>query len=188
MAALHRGGYIRFDLRDPYKFRSASVFSVSFMFCVPLGDITLCPAFPCNLTFTFPTSNTMHVALQMRDILHEIFEYLNPLPHSHYHEGCEYGLRVRSLKALHASALVCKAFSEPALKRLWMHVSKFDALLGLLPSSARVVPDTAVLDRGELLPETDLPNKPIRTVWVRCFWCTVRRGSDKEADHGRPHR
>lgn len=91
----------------------------------------------------------MHAALQSEDILHEIFDYLiPPLIFSEYHvKECEPDMKAQEV--LYNAARTCKAFSEPALKQLWMHVPTLEALLGLFPSSVKVVSATAASDKDK---------------------------------------
>ena len=91
----------------------------------------------------------MQAALQSEDILHEIFDYLvPPLIFSGYHvKECEPDRKAQEV--LYNAARACKAFSEPALKQLWMHVPTLEALLGLLPSSVKVVSATAASDKDK---------------------------------------
>lgn len=105
----------------------------------------------------------MHAALKIDDILTEIFDYLTPpLVHSRYHlRDCDPDRK--ALKTPYNAALTCKAFSAPALKQLWTHVPTLDALLGLLPSSVKVVSDIHIHDRDNPAPDI-LPNE--HSVWV----------------------
>ena len=125
----------------------------------------------------------MHVALQTSDILHEIFECVSPsLLCDIKPEGAPVH---RDRKSLHECALVCKAFSEPALQRLWMHVSTFDALLALLPSSAKVVLETVVPEEADSRPQDEL-YADINSIWVRTLrFCMESSTSDRETDYGR---
>lgn len=119
----------------------------------------------------------MHVALQTRDILDDIFECMSP------------SSQLRGRNAFHECALVCKAFSEPALERLWMHVPCFDVLLALLPSSAKVVLETVVPNRGDIRPQNVKVYAHIHSIWVRTLpICVESSPFDRETDYGRAHR
>ena len=131
---------------------------------------------------------SMHVALQTEDILNEVFERLNP-PLRNYegHVDYERGPDSHTLKVLHDAALVCKAFSGPALKQLWAHVPRLDPLFCLLPSSAKLFPDTAVPGMEGLgFVEGRLCIRP-NFVWVCDLRHTLLHSPDKSTDHGRPH-
>ena len=127
----------------------------------------------------------MHVALRIRDILDAVFEHLNPS--LHHHEGCASGPDAQALQVLHDAALVCRAFSEPALKQLWTHVSKFDALLGLLPSSAKLLQDTIITDANDIFWVEGRPCCKPKFIWV-CHLQRILHSSDNlKIDHGRSH-
>ncbi|EPS92946.1 hypothetical protein FOMPIDRAFT_1056421 [Fomitopsis schrenkii] len=108
----------------------------------------------------------MHAALQHRVILNEIFDYLTPplepeCDRDHHYTVCYPDKDAQ--KVLYCAALTCTAFREPALKQLWRHVTTFDALLGLLPSSVKVVSDVSIHDRHNPAPDL-LQYAP--SVWV----------------------
>ncbi|KZT64875.1 hypothetical protein DAEQUDRAFT_740996 [Daedalea quercina L-15889] len=102
-------------------------------------------------------------ALQSEDILHEIFKCLRaPLEYSERHR-CVSGPDVRYRRTLRAAALTCRAFSQPALKVLWTHVSSIDALFCILSSSMKIVSDVEVPNKGKT------PQRAPRhqeTVWI----------------------
>lgn len=104
----------------------------------------------------------MHVALQNGDILDEILEHL--IPSSGYSAGhyCDCKSNEEAQKTLHSAALTCKAFSEPALQRMWTHISTLDCLLALLPSSAKLV---------KCDPPPEAPQNE-DTIWVGSLYCT----------------
>ncbi|EPS95767.1 hypothetical protein FOMPIDRAFT_88478 [Fomitopsis schrenkii] len=105
----------------------------------------------------------MHAALQHRDILNEIFDHLTPpLEECDYHnDECDPNEHAQNV--LYRAALTCTAFREPALKQLWRHVTTFDALLGLLPSSVKVASDVSIHDRHNPAPDL-LQYAP--SVWI----------------------
>ena len=120
----------------------------------------------------------MHAALNLRDVLHEIFEHLTPLPEPLDYEECcpdREGQRV-----LYNAALTCKAFSEPALKQLWTHVPTVDAILGLFPS-AKLVPGTYAIDDGDLLVTQPRGH---RLAWVCVLHAIVSVKAHEGIDYG----